>query len=122
MAILFRSAQINGSAAPGYSSDQAMEALEDVFAKTMPREMGFSYLGMSFQEKKAKEGVSPESGGMRIGVQGGGFGDQLLADVAGDLLFLLLFHPHSPCRRRSSRPAVSGEGSRARCRLRPASS
>jgi HAE1 family hydrophobic/amphiphilic exporter-1 len=56
---LFRSAQINGSAAPGYSSDQAMEALEDVFAKTMPREMGFSYLGMSFQEKKAKEGVPP---------------------------------------------------------------
>ncbi len=56
---LYRSAQINGSAAPGYSSDQAMEVLEDVFAKTMPREMGFSYLGMSYQEKKAKEGVPP---------------------------------------------------------------
>jgi len=56
---LFRSAQINGSAAPGYSSVQAMEALEQVFAETMPNEMGFDYLGMSYQEKKAQEGVSP---------------------------------------------------------------
>jgi HAE1 family hydrophobic/amphiphilic exporter-1 len=56
---LYRSAQINGSAAPGYSSAQATEALEEVFAQTMPREMGFDYLGMSFQEKKAQEGVSP---------------------------------------------------------------
>jgi HAE1 family hydrophobic/amphiphilic exporter-1 len=56
---LYRSAQINGSAAPGYSSDQAMAALEQVFAETMPIEMGYDYLGMSFQEKKAQEGVSP---------------------------------------------------------------
>jgi hydrophobic/amphiphilic exporter-1 (mainly G- bacteria), HAE1 family len=53
----YRAAQINGAAAPGYSADQAMAALEDVFRKTMPREMGFDYLGMSFQEKKAREGV-----------------------------------------------------------------
>src|SRR2546422_378688 len=53
----YRSAQINGSAAPGYSSAQAMAALEDVFAQTMPREMGYDYLGMSFQEKKAQQGV-----------------------------------------------------------------
>jgi HAE1 family hydrophobic/amphiphilic exporter-1 len=56
---LYRSAQINGSAAPGYSSDQANAALEDVFAKTMPREMGFDYIGMSYQEKKAQEGIPP---------------------------------------------------------------
>jgi len=56
---LYRAAQINGSAAPGYSSNQAMEALEAVFAETMPSEMGYDYLGMSFQEKKAQEGVSP---------------------------------------------------------------
>jgi HAE1 family hydrophobic/amphiphilic exporter-1 len=56
---LYRSAKINVSAAPGYSSDQARAALEDVFAKTMPREMGFDYLDMSFQEKKAEEGVPP---------------------------------------------------------------
>jgi hydrophobic/amphiphilic exporter-1 (mainly G- bacteria), HAE1 family len=53
----YRSAQINGSAAPGYSADQATVALEDVFKQTMPREMGFDYSGMSFQEQKAREGV-----------------------------------------------------------------
>jgi hydrophobic/amphiphilic exporter-1 (mainly G- bacteria), HAE1 family len=53
----YRAAQINGAAAPGYSADQAMNALENVFRKTMPRQMSFDYLGMSFQEKKAREGV-----------------------------------------------------------------
>jgi len=56
---LYRSAQIIGGAAPGYSSAQAMAALEEVFAQTMPPEMGFDYLGISFQEKKAQQGVSP---------------------------------------------------------------
>src|SRR6266436_5550573 len=55
----YRSAQINGSAAPGYSSYQAMNALEEVFRQTMPNEMGYDYLGLSFQEKKAQQGVSP---------------------------------------------------------------
>jgi hydrophobic/amphiphilic exporter-1 (mainly G- bacteria), HAE1 family len=54
----YRSAQINGSAAPGYSSDQATAALEDVFKQTMPGGMGYGYMGMSFQEQKAREGVS----------------------------------------------------------------
>jgi HAE1 family hydrophobic/amphiphilic exporter-1 len=53
----YRSAQINGSATPGYSADQATAALEDVFKQTMPREMGFDYVGMSFQEQQAREGV-----------------------------------------------------------------
>ena len=53
----FRSAQINGSAAPGYSADQATAALEEVFKETMPREMGFDYSGISFLEQKAREGV-----------------------------------------------------------------
>jgi hydrophobic/amphiphilic exporter-1 (mainly G- bacteria), HAE1 family len=56
---LYRSAQINGAAARGYSSAEATKALEEVFAQTMPPEMGYDYLGMSFQEKKAQEGVSP---------------------------------------------------------------
>jgi HAE1 family hydrophobic/amphiphilic exporter-1 len=56
---LYRSAQLNGSAAPGYSSAQASKALEEVFAQTMPPEMGYDYLGISFQEQKAREGVSP---------------------------------------------------------------
>jgi HAE1 family hydrophobic/amphiphilic exporter-1 len=55
----YRSAQINAAAAPGYSSDQASAALEDVFNQTMPREMGFDYLGMSYQEQKARQGVPP---------------------------------------------------------------
>jgi hydrophobic/amphiphilic exporter-1 (mainly G- bacteria), HAE1 family len=55
----YRSAQINAAAAPGYSSDQASAALEDVFKQTMPREMGFDYLGMSYQEQVARQGVPP---------------------------------------------------------------
>ena len=55
----YRSAQINGSAAPGYSADQATAALEEVFKQTMPREMGFDYLGISFLEQKARQGVLP---------------------------------------------------------------
>ena len=54
---LYRSAQIFGSAAPGYSSQQAMRALEETFEQTMPHEMGYDYMGMSFQEKKAEQGV-----------------------------------------------------------------
>ncbi len=55
----YRSAQLNGIAAPGYSSRQAMAALEQVFAQTMPPEMGYDYKDISFQEKKEEEGVSP---------------------------------------------------------------
>src|SRR5947208_2046454 len=55
----YRSAQINGAAAPGYSAGQAMAALEEVFSQTMPHEMCFDYLGISFQEKKAQQGVPP---------------------------------------------------------------
>src|SRR5579863_4736016 len=54
----YRSAQINGSAAPGFSSDQATAALEEAFKQTMPGEMGFDYLGISYQEQVARQGVS----------------------------------------------------------------
>jgi HAE1 family hydrophobic/amphiphilic exporter-1 len=54
---LYRAVQINATSAPGYSSAQGMRALEDVFKATMPTEMGYDYLGMSYQEKKAQEGV-----------------------------------------------------------------
>ena len=53
----YRAAQIFALTAPGYSSGQAMKALEEVFAATMPPEMGFDYMGMSFQEHAATEGV-----------------------------------------------------------------
>ena len=54
----YRAAQINGSLARGYSSGQGRKALEEVFSQTMPREMGFDYAGMSFQEQAADKGVS----------------------------------------------------------------
>ncbi len=53
----YRSAQLVIAAAPGYSSGQVMAALERVFAETIPAEMGFDYMGMSFQEKVAAQGV-----------------------------------------------------------------
>jgi hydrophobic/amphiphilic exporter-1 (mainly G- bacteria), HAE1 family len=55
----YRCAQINGSAAPGYSADQATAALEAVFKQAMPHEMGFDYSGISFLEQKARQGVPP---------------------------------------------------------------
>jgi HAE1 family hydrophobic/amphiphilic exporter-1 len=56
---LYLCAQINATPAIGYTSDQAMNALEKVFAQTMPTDMGYDYLGMSFQEKQAQQGVPP---------------------------------------------------------------
>ena len=50
---LFRTVEITGISGPGYSSGQSLAALEEVFAETMPREMGFAYSGMSYQEKAA---------------------------------------------------------------------
>ena len=56
---LYRCEQINVTPKPGYSSAQVMKVMEKVFAETMPKEMGFDYLGMSFQENLAQQGVSP---------------------------------------------------------------
>jgi len=50
---LFRSVEISGVPAPGYSSQQAMKALETVAGAVLPSEMGFAYSGMSYQEKVA---------------------------------------------------------------------
>ena len=50
---LFRSVEISGVPGPGYTSGQAMKALEEVSAQVLPREMGFAYSGFSYQEKQA---------------------------------------------------------------------
>jgi HAE1 family hydrophobic/amphiphilic exporter-1 len=50
---LFRAAQVTGIPAPGYSSGQATAALQEVFQQTMPREMGYDWADMSYQEIKA---------------------------------------------------------------------
>src|SRR5258705_10889692 len=55
----YEAAQLNISGAPGYSSGQVMAALELVFKETMPPGMGYDFSGMSFQEQKAAQGVSP---------------------------------------------------------------
>jgi HAE1 family hydrophobic/amphiphilic exporter-1 len=54
----YNAAQLNITAKPGYSSGQVMNALEQVFADTMPREMGYDYMAMSYQEQQARKGVS----------------------------------------------------------------
>jgi HAE1 family hydrophobic/amphiphilic exporter-1 len=53
---LFRGIQINGSPAPGYSSGQAMAAMEEVSAQVLPNGMGYAWSDMSYQEKKASGG------------------------------------------------------------------
>lgn len=53
---LFRSIQINGTPAPGYSSGQAMAAMEEVSAQTLPSGMSYAWSDMSYQEKKAEGG------------------------------------------------------------------
>ncbi len=50
---LFRSVEITGVPAAGFTSGQALAALEEVFAQTMPKEIGFAYSSMSYQEKVA---------------------------------------------------------------------
>ena len=50
---LFRAAHVIGTPAPGYSSDQAMRALEEVANEALPREMGFEWADLSYQQRKA---------------------------------------------------------------------
>ncbi|MEE4145013.1 MAG: efflux RND transporter permease subunit, partial [Halieaceae bacterium] len=47
---LFRAAKITGQAAPGYSSTQALTALEEVAAETLPGSMSIGWADMSYQE------------------------------------------------------------------------
>jgi len=50
---LFRAAEITGAPAEGYSSNQALDALEEVARETLPTDMSFSWNAMSFQERAA---------------------------------------------------------------------
>jgi HAE1 family hydrophobic/amphiphilic exporter-1 len=54
---LFRAAQIIGTAAPGYSSGQAMVALEEVAREVLPPEMGYDWADLSYQERQASGGA-----------------------------------------------------------------
>ncbi|WP_019831915.1 efflux RND transporter permease subunit [Sphingomonas sp. PR090111-T3T-6A] len=50
---LFPSAEIQGEAAPGYSSGQALEAMERISARVLPKGMGIEWTDLSFQQKQA---------------------------------------------------------------------
>ncbi|HKE18298.1 MAG TPA: efflux RND transporter permease subunit, partial [Kofleriaceae bacterium] len=54
---LYRSAQVIGQAAPGYSSGEAMAALEQVAAQVLPPEIGYDWADLSYQEKQASGGT-----------------------------------------------------------------
>ena len=49
---LYPSATINGEAAPGYSSGQALKLMEQMAERKLPASMGIEWTGMSFQEKR----------------------------------------------------------------------
>jgi len=61
---LYNAAEIMGAPAPGYSSGQAIKAIEEVM-KTMPPETGYAWSGLTLQEKKS-EGQAPVIFGMAI--------------------------------------------------------
>ena len=61
---LYNAAEIMGAAAPGYSSGQAIKAIEEVM-KTMPSETGYEWSGLTLQEKKS-EGQAPIIFGMAV--------------------------------------------------------
>ncbi len=50
---LYRAIELSGGPAPGYSSTQALDALEAVARESLPPDMGYAWSNMSFQEKKA---------------------------------------------------------------------
>jgi HAE1 family hydrophobic/amphiphilic exporter-1 len=61
---LYNAAEIIGAPAPGYSSSQAIKAIEEVM-KTLPSEVGYEWSGLTLQEKKS-EGQAPIIFGMAV--------------------------------------------------------
>jgi HAE1 family hydrophobic/amphiphilic exporter-1 len=55
---LFRAAEIGGAPADGYSSSQAMKALEEVAAQVLPSDMSYDYINLSYQEKHSPGGTT----------------------------------------------------------------
>jgi HAE1 family hydrophobic/amphiphilic exporter-1 len=54
---LYRAVQLLGGAAPGYSSGQALNALEEVARDTLPPDMGYEFADLSYQERKASGAI-----------------------------------------------------------------
>jgi HAE1 family hydrophobic/amphiphilic exporter-1 len=55
---LFRAAEIGGTPADGYSSAQALKALEEVAAEVLPADMSYDYINLSYQEKHSPGGTT----------------------------------------------------------------
>ncbi|MEI7927324.1 MAG: multidrug efflux RND transporter permease subunit [Verrucomicrobiales bacterium] len=51
---LFRTTEITGAPAPGYSSTQAVAAMEEVAKQVLPSNFGYEWTGLTYQEKKAE--------------------------------------------------------------------
>ena len=68
---MFRSAEVDGNAAEGYSSGQAIQALREVAAKVLPNGYGYEFSGLSREEINA--------------------GSSTIAIFALSLLFVFLF-------------------------------
>ena len=56
---LYPSVKILGNAAPGFSSGDSLEIMEDMAGKKLPDTMGFSWADLSYQEKAASGGTAP---------------------------------------------------------------
>src|SRR5580765_1446734 len=56
---VYRAVQVTGGPAPGYSSGQALDAVEEVLRQTLPPEFGFDYADLSYQERKASSAAWP---------------------------------------------------------------
>jgi HAE1 family hydrophobic/amphiphilic exporter-1 len=59
---LYRAVQLLGSAAPGYSSGQALSALVEVAKATLPPDMGYDFADLSYQERKASAALGATFG------------------------------------------------------------
>ena len=55
---LYNAGKLSVTPGEGYSSEQAMEAIDRIFKNYMPTDMGYSYADMSYQEQKAAEGTN----------------------------------------------------------------
>ena len=65
---LFRSAEIDGSAAPGFSSGQAWTAMEELSKKILPQGYSFQWTGLSLEELSSG---STDGDSVRTGHAGG---------------------------------------------------
>jgi HAE1 family hydrophobic/amphiphilic exporter-1 len=49
---LYPAASVTGEPAPGFSTGQALDLMEQIAAQSLPQQMGYEWTGMAYQEKK----------------------------------------------------------------------